>query len=40
MDWSSEQKFGVATREEVAGFSGQQQLQAMLDGLLPAGFKT
>jgi uncharacterized protein (TIGR00369 family) len=36
MDWSSEQKFGVATREEIAGFSRRQQLQAMLDGLLPA----
>jgi uncharacterized protein (TIGR00369 family) len=32
---SLEPKFGVATREEVAGLTGRQHLQAMMDGLLP-----
>jgi acyl-coenzyme A thioesterase PaaI-like protein len=36
MDWSSEQKFGVAAQEEIAGFTGRQHLQAIIDGLLPA----
>lgn len=36
MNWSSEQKFGVATREEIAGLTGRQHLQAIMDGLLPA----
>ena len=36
MDGDREQKFGVATREEIAGFTGRQFLQAMIDGRLPA----
>jgi uncharacterized protein (TIGR00369 family) len=36
MNWSSEQKFGGATREEIAGLTGRQHLQAIIDGLLPA----
>ena len=35
MDRSSEQKFGVATRDEVAALTGRQFLQAIMDGLLP-----
>ena len=35
MSNSLEPKFGVATREEVAGLTGRQHLQAMMDGLLP-----
>ena len=29
-------KFGVATPEQVAGLTGRQHLQAIMDGLLPA----
>ncbi len=36
MNWSSEQKFGVATREQIAGLTGRQHLQAIMGGLLPA----
>lgn len=36
MNWSSDQKFGVATPEAVAGLTGRQHLQAIMDGLLPA----
>lgn len=36
MNRNSEQKFGVATREEIAGLTGRQHLQAIMDGLLPA----
>jgi len=35
MEWSSEQKFGVATRDEVISLTGRQFLQAIMDGLLP-----
>ncbi len=36
MNWSPDQKFGVATREQIAGLSGREFLQAMIDGRLPA----
>jgi len=36
MNWSSEQKFGIATREEISGLTGREHLQAIMDGLLPA----
>jgi uncharacterized protein (TIGR00369 family) len=36
MDSSSDRKFGVPTPEEIAGLSGREQLQAILDGRLPA----
>jgi uncharacterized protein (TIGR00369 family) len=36
VDCLSERKFGVATRDEVAGLTGRQHLQAIIDGLLPA----
>ncbi|MGH7073236.1 MAG: PaaI family thioesterase [Stellaceae bacterium] len=36
MDWGSGKNFGVATREEIAGFSGRQFLQAMIDGRVTA----
>ena len=36
MDWDREQKFGVAPREEIAGLTGRQFLQAIIDGRLPA----
>ncbi len=36
MNGSIEPKFGVATPEEVAGLTGRQHLQAIMDGLLPA----
>ena len=36
MDWNPDQKFGVATPEEMAGLSGREFLQAMIDGRLPA----
>lgn len=32
----SELRYGVATPEQIAGLSGRQILQAMIDGLLPA----
>ena len=36
MSASFEPNFGVATPEEVAGLTGRQHLQAIMDGLLPA----
>ena len=36
MNWSPDQKFGLATREQIAGLSGREFLQAMIDGRLPA----
>ena len=36
MIWSPDQKFGLATREQIAGLSGREFLQAMIDGRLPA----
>lgn len=36
MEWSPDQKFGVASREEAAALTGRQFLQAMIDGRLPA----
>jgi uncharacterized protein (TIGR00369 family) len=36
MDRSPDQKFGVATREEVARLSGREFLQAIIDGRFPA----
>ncbi len=36
MEWNSDQKFGVATRDEAAPLSGRQFLQAIIDGRLPA----
>ena len=36
MDWSPHQKFGVASREEIAGLSGREFLQAMIEGRIPA----
>ena len=36
MDPVSEQKFGVATVEQIAGLTGRQHLQGILDGSLPA----
>src|SRR3974377_586525 len=36
MDWSPDQKFGVATLKEIAGLSGREFLQAIIDGRLPA----
>jgi uncharacterized protein (TIGR00369 family) len=36
MDWGPDQKFGVASRDEIANLSGRQFLQAIIDGRLPA----
>jgi uncharacterized protein (TIGR00369 family) len=36
MNGTIEPKFGVATPEEVAGLTGRQHLQAIMDGHLPA----
>jgi uncharacterized protein (TIGR00369 family) len=36
MDWDHAQKFGVATREEVAGLTGRQFLEAIIEKRLPA----
>ena len=36
MDWSPDQKFGVAAREDIAALTGRQFLQAMIDGRVPA----
>jgi len=36
MDWSPDQKFGVASREETATLTGRQFLQAIIEGRLPA----
>ncbi len=35
MDQSSEPIFGVATPEQIAGLTGREQLQAIIDGVLP-----
>ena len=36
MDWKADKKFGVATRDEIAGMTGREVLQAIIDGRLPA----
>lgn len=36
MDRCSEPVFGIATLEQIAGMTGKQHLQAIIDGLLPA----
>jgi uncharacterized protein (TIGR00369 family) len=36
MDWKPDQKFGVASREDLALMSGRELLQAMIDGRTPA----
>lgn len=36
MDRSREPAFGVATPEQIAGLTGREHLQAIIDGLLPA----
>ena len=36
MNAQPESKYGVATPEQIAGLTGRQHLQAIMDGLLPA----
>jgi acyl-coenzyme A thioesterase PaaI-like protein len=36
LDWDPDRKVGVAKREEIAGLSGLEVLQAMIEGRLPA----
>jgi uncharacterized protein (TIGR00369 family) len=36
MDWSPDQKFGVAAAEDIAALTGRELLQAIIDGRLPA----
>ena len=36
MDWDPNQKFGVTAREDIAGLTGREFLQAIIDGRLPA----
>jgi uncharacterized protein (TIGR00369 family) len=36
MEWGPDQKFGVATREQMGALTGRQFLQAIIDGRLPA----
>jgi hypothetical protein len=36
MDWNPHQKFGVTAREDIAGLTGREFLQAIIDGRLPA----
>ena len=36
MDWSPDQKFGVAAAEDIVALTGREFLQAVIDGRLPA----